>query len=123
MPRIALVVVEKEISRWRNGAITDQTADDAAAAERQLIRVGEIELGAIAETWRAERQLPAIDSRGLHVNREEDVGVIQAVVVEEVSGASQKVICIQDPALEGNSDSELMLFKGWVLDEIGRAHA
>src|SRR6266849_3998888 len=97
MQRVALVVVEKKISRWRNGASTDQTAYDAAAAQRQLIRIGEIELGAIAEARRAKGQLPAIDSRGLYVNREEDIGVIQTVVVEKVGCASQKIISIQDP--------------------------
>ena len=59
---------------------------------------------------RTERQLPTIDSRALYINREEDVGVIQAVVVEEVAGASQKVIGVQDPAFEGNSDTELVFF-------------
>jgi hypothetical protein len=54
MERMALVVVEKEISRWRNGASADQAAHDAAAAERQLIRVGQIKLRAIAEARRAE---------------------------------------------------------------------
>src|SRR3982074_3809857 len=108
MQRIALIVVEEEISRRRRGARADQTANDAAAAKRQLIRIREIDLGAVAEPGRAKRQLPAVDSRGLHVNRKEDVGVIQAVVVEEVGGASQKIIGIQDPAFEGNSGSELM---------------
>src|SRR6266849_1594285 len=108
--RVALVVVEVEISRRRHGASTNQTADDAATAKRQLIRIREIELGAIAEPWRAESQLPAIDSRAVYIDGEEDVGVIQTVVIEEVGGASQKVVGIQYPAFEGNGHTELVLF-------------
>src|SRR6267378_5202160 len=110
MQRVALVVVEKEISRRRSRAWTDQAADDAAAAQSELIGIGEIELGAVAEPWRAQCQLPAIDSRALHVNSEEDVGVIQAVVIEEVRRARQKIVGIEHPSFEGNSDSELVLF-------------
>src|SRR5260370_10329875 len=110
MKRVALVVVEGEISWRRNRASADQAADDAAAAERQLIRIGEIELGAIAEPWRAERQLPAIDSRALYIDGEEDVGIIQTVVVEKVGAASQKVVGIQDPTFKGNGHAELVLF-------------
>src|SRR6266851_5572337 len=74
------------------------------------IRIAEIELGAIAEARRAEGKLPAIDSSGLYVNREEDTGVIQAVVIEKVGGASQKIIGIQDPTSKGNGHAELVLF-------------
>src|SRR5260370_8329466 len=110
MQRIALVVVEKEISRWRNGASTDQTAYDAAAAQRQLIRIGEIELGAIAEARRAEGKLPAIDSSGLYLNRDEDTGVIQAVLVDNVGGASQKTIGLPDPPSKTNAHPQPTLF-------------
>jgi Zn-dependent alcohol dehydrogenase len=75
-----------------------------------LIGLGAVDLGAIAEARRAERQLPAIDSRGLHLDWEEYVGVTQAVVVEKVGGASQKVVGIQDPSFDGNGDAELVLF-------------
>src|SRR5260370_9409463 len=102
MQRGALVVVEKKISRRRNGASTDQTAYDAAAAQRQLIRIGEIELGAIAEARRAEGKLPAIDSRGPYVNREEDIGVIQTVVVEKIGCPSQKSTTIHCPTSQAN---------------------
>src|SRR6266446_1212515 len=110
MQRIALVMVEKGISRWRNGARTYQAADDAAAAQSELIGIGEIELGAVAEPWRAQCQFPAVDSCGLHVNREEDVGVIQTVVIEEVRRTRQKIVGIEHPAFEGNGDAELVLF-------------
>src|SRR4029077_2744032 len=108
--RVALVEVEKEISRRRVRRSADECAVNAAAGKRRLIRVGEIELGAIAHTRGTKSQLPSIDSRALHVDREEDVGIVQAVVIEKVGGASQKVVGIQDPAFEWNSDSELMLF-------------
>src|SRR5258707_15839635 len=100
MQRMALVVVEKEISRRRNGESADQAAHDTAAAQSELVGIGEIGLGAIGEPWRAERQLPAVDSCALYIDREEDVGVVQTVVVKKVCGASQKIIRVQDPALE-----------------------
>lgn len=100
---------EEEVSRRRAGARADQTAHDAAVAERQLIRVRQIELRAIAESRRAQREFPAIDARALNVHREENVGAIEAVVIEEIRGAIQEVIRVQDPSFHRNGHTELVL--------------
>src|SRR6266436_3589726 len=91
-------------------ARTDQAANDAAEAKSELIGIGEIELRAVADPWRTQRQLPAIDSRALYIDREKDVRAVQAIVVEEVFRASRKVVGVERPALEGNSDAKLVLF-------------
>src|SRR5260370_37326684 len=110
MKRIAVVMMQQEKAWWRRSARTDQAANDAAEAKSELIGIGEIELRAVADPWRTQRQLPAIDSRALYIDREKDVRAVQAVVVEEVVRASRKVVGIERPALEGNSDAKLVLF-------------
>src|SRR5260370_40329230 len=72
--------------------------------------MGEIKLGAIADARRTERRLPAIDSRSLHVHREEDARVIQGIMVEKVGGASEKVVGVQDPVLKGKGDTDMVFF-------------
>src|SRR5712664_2111075 len=110
MKRIALVMIEQEKAWGRRSARTDQAANDAAEAKSELIGIGEIELRAVADPWRTQRQLPAIDSRTLYIDREKDVRAVQAIVVEEVFRASRKVVGIERPAFEGNGDAKLVLF-------------
>src|SRR5258707_661694 len=110
MKRIALVMVEQEKARGRRGTRTDQAANDAAEPKSELIGIGEIDLRPVADPRGTQRQFPAIDSRALHIDREKHIRVVQAVVVEEVFRASQKVVGIERPALEGNGDAKLVLF-------------
>ena len=110
MQRVALVVIESEESRSRNRAIPNQSADNAAASKCQLIRISEIELAALADSRRTQRQFPTTDSGSLHVDREEHIGIVQAVVIEEVGSSRQKVVGIQHPAFVRNGQTELVLF-------------
>src|SRR5260221_12003013 len=73
MQRIALVMIEQKKARGRRSARTDQAANDAAEAKSELIGIGEIELRAVADPWRTQRQLPAIDSRALYIDGEKNV--------------------------------------------------
>src|ERR1700676_464761 len=73
MQRVALVMVEQKKSRRRRGARTHQAADDAAEAKRELVGIGEIDLRAILDARRTQRQLPAVDSRALYIDREKHV--------------------------------------------------
>src|SRR5260370_33129946 len=91
MKRIALVMIEQEKAWGRRSARTDQAANDAAEAKSELIGIGEIELRAVANPWRTQRQLPAIDSRALNIDREKDVRALQPVGVDEVIAAGGQV--------------------------------
>src|SRR4029077_4728693 len=110
MQRVALVMVQQKVARERRSAWADQAANDAAKAKSQLVGIGEIELRPVSDAWGTQRQLPAIDSRALNIDGEKNVGVVQAVVVEEVLRAIQEVVGVEHPALERNRDAELMLF-------------
>src|ERR1700686_707727 len=68
MQRVALIVVEQKKARWRRSARTDQAANNATQAERQLVGISEIDLRPVLDTRRTQRQLPATDSRALHID-------------------------------------------------------
>jgi hypothetical protein len=73
MQRVALIVVEQKKARWRRSARTDQAANNATEAERQLVGLGEIDLRSILDARRTQRQLPAANSCALHIDREKHV--------------------------------------------------
>src|SRR5258708_6167556 len=70
MKCIALVMIEQEKARRRRRAWTDQAADDAAEPKSELIGIGEIDLRPVADPRGTQRQLPTVDSRALHIDRE-----------------------------------------------------
>ncbi len=106
--RVALIVVEEAATAAERKI--GEAAVDATTTEGELIWVGQVDLAAVMDARRAQRKFPAVDARALNGDRDENLRVIEIVVVEEVGGASEKVVSVQDPAFEGNRDSELMLF-------------
>ena len=108
--RVALVVIEGEISRRWNGAIREQAADDASMAEGELIGVVKVELAAVTDAGRTKSKFPAGDAGGLDGDGEEEVGIVETVVVKEIVGAGDEIIGVDGPALDGNGEAELMFF-------------
>ena len=108
--RVALVVVEEAKAGRRRGAGGNETAGDAPETESQLVGVREIELGAMANARGAQREFPTVDARALDGYGKEDLGVVEIVVIKEVSGAGEEIIGVEGPAAEGDSDAELMFF-------------
>src|SRR5215472_752272 len=70
--RVALIVVEKTAAAAK-GEICEATVD-AAAAESQLIGIGQIKLAAVANARRAQGELPAVDASALDSDRDENFG-------------------------------------------------
>ena len=106
--RVALVVVEelKAIAKREIG----EAAVDVAESKGELIRVGQVELAAIADARRAQGELPPVNARALNRDGKENVGVIQIVVIEEVAGARQEIVGVKGPASKRDSDPKLVLF-------------
>src|SRR5262249_40028283 len=96
--RVPLVVVKK-LEALANGEVRE-SAVDVSETKRKLVRVGQINLSAIADARRAQGQLPPIDPRPLNRNRKENVGVIQIVVVEEVVRTCEEIVGIEGPPVE-----------------------
>src|ERR1700720_1473843 len=72
--RVPLVVVEQTETRRRNGAWTNQSSGDAAERERDLVRIGQVDLPSLANLRRPQRQLPAVDARALYCDGKKQVG-------------------------------------------------
>src|SRR5438034_1206466 len=72
---VALVVVEE------SKAVTERKVSEAAVdvgeGESELIRIGQIKLGTIADARRAQRKLPAVDARALYSDGEKQVGIVE----------------------------------------------
>src|SRR5258708_1007214 len=105
---IALVVIE-EFETVAEGEVC-QAAVDVAEGEGELVRIGQVNLGMIAYAGRAERELPTVDARALNGDGEKQVGVVEIIVVEEIHGASEKIVGIERPAVKWNGDAKLVLF-------------
>ena len=69
-------------------------AIDIAIAERQLVRIGHIDLPALLDSGDRSVSSHAVDASALNGHREKHVGVVQIVVIEKVFGARQKSIRI-----------------------------
>lgn len=107
MQSVALVVVEKTEAITK-GKIR-QTAIDITETERQLIRIGQVNLCAIANARRTQRQFPAIDARALNRDGNEEVGIVEIVVVEEIPCQRLKIVGINRPPVKRNGHAELVL--------------
>src|SRR5215469_14081774 len=106
---VALIVVEEKVAFFGRREIR-QTAGDSAGTLGVLMGVGEMELGATGDAWRAGGGFPTADASAVDGQREEDVGVAEDVVVEEIVGCGAEVGNVEGPACEGNGESELALF-------------
>ena len=64
------------------------------------IGVSEINLAAPRDLRRANRDLPAVQSRAIDRYREEDVGVADGVVIEIIPGTLMIVVDVERPAAQ-----------------------
>lgn len=105
---VALVVIE-EAEAVTKGKVGETTID-VAKGEGELVRIGQVNLSTIADAGRTQRKFPTVDARALNGYREKQVGVVKIGVVEEILGASEKIACVERPAVEWNGDAKLVLF-------------
>ena len=66
-----------------------------------------MELAAIPEARRAQRQFRAANQSSVDRDGNEDVGFADVVVIEEIFGAGFEIVGIERPAANGNRDAEL----------------
>ncbi len=88
-----------------------------------LVGVREMRLAEAPEMRRAQGELPGLNERALHGDGNEDAGLADVVVVEEIFGAGLEGVGVEQPAAEGNLHAELMLFVALAVqrDEAGVA--
>src|SRR4029077_7385439 len=87
-----------------------EAAIDVTEPEGQLVRIGQIKLGAMMDAGRAKRKLPPADPRTLDGDREKDVRVVEVVVIEEIFCAGQEIVGVEGPSMERNGDHILLFF-------------
>ena len=69
-----------------------------------------MELSASGDAGRVRGDFPAANAGAVDGEREENVGVAEHIVVEEVSGAGAEVGNVKGPARERNGQAEFVLF-------------
>src|SRR5947207_13932288 len=99
---VALVVIEEveAVTKRKVG----EAAVDVAKGEGELVRIGQVHLSAIADAGRAERKFPTVDPRALNGDGEQQVGVVEVVVVEEIRRASEKIDGFMHTYVSMNND-------------------
>jgi len=105
---VALIVIEKAAAADKREI--GEAAVDAAAAESELVGISQIDLAAASDARRAHRELPAIDASAFYGDGYENFGVIEIVMVEEIGGAGEEVVCVERPAAKRNGYPELVFF-------------
>ena len=105
---IALVVIE-EFETVAEGEVC-QAAVDVAEGEGELVRIGQVNLSAIADAGRTQRKFPTADARALNRDGKEQVGIVEIIVIEIVLRTGQECVAIDRPAPQRNCDAVLMLF-------------
>ena len=107
--RIALVVIEEEISLLRRREVGEPTGDRSCAFGI-LMRVGQMELNSTGNSRRVGAYFPSTETGAVDGQREEDVGIPEHVVIEKVSGCRAEIGDIERPGRQRNRESELPLF-------------
>src|SRR5205807_2964881 len=88
--RVALVVIEEEISLLRRREVGEPTGDRSCAFGI-LMRVGQMELYATGNSRRVGAGFPSTETSAVDGQREEDVGIAEHIVIEKVSGRGTEV--------------------------------
>src|SRR5438552_17465025 len=81
--RVALVVIEKEVTLLGRRKISEP-AGDSAGFLRILMRIGEVEFGAVGDGRRIDAGLPAANRRMRGRKWKEDLGLPQNLMTKQV---------------------------------------
>src|ERR1035438_5936056 len=108
---MALIVVDGRIVEAGIAVRSaDKSAIDGAALLGNLVRVGEVELAAPPQRRAAQRSFPGTHQGAVYGDRDEDVGLADVRVIQEIVDSRLEVVDLQRPAAEGNLNAELVLF-------------
>src|SRR5579859_4230859 len=94
---VALVVVQEE--QWLRRGKISQAASPGSFAFGELMGVGQVQLCPLEQLGRTHGALPTANARPVEGEREEDAGVADHVVVEEVFGVGAEGVEIEGPSL------------------------
>ncbi len=94
---VALVVIERRQAGGQ-GEI-GETAGDGSAAFGNLVGVGEVELAAMGDAGRAESEFPSADHCLGNGDGEEEIGLADIVVIEEIHYVGAEVVGVEYPAM------------------------
>src|SRR5258708_40156763 len=100
-------MIQREAARAR--AEVRQSSADRAKAVRGLIGVSEVKLPYIPHSRGSDRQLVALDQRAVNGERQERIGIPNAVGVEKILGVGVKMIHVDRPAVNRNRQPDLVL--------------
>src|SRR5437667_11955916 len=99
--RVALIVIEKEVTLLGRRKISE-LAGDSAGSLRILMRIGEVEFGAAGDVGRIDAGLPAANPSMRDRKCEEDIGIPQHVMIKKVSGTSPEIGYVKCPGVQRN---------------------
>ena len=118
---VALVVVESAVAGDRRG-IADvggevgEAAGDGASGGGGLVRIGEMNLGAVGEARRTEGDFPAADNGSFDGEREEEIRFADYVVIEEIVDAGTERVGVDDPSPIRDGYAELEFFVSFAVE-------
>src|SRR5208283_5252219 len=112
---VSLIMVNWRVS-WRRfapcgrGSGTNQAAREGPLRLRDLIRVGQVELAAVPEAGRPQREFPGLNQGLVPRDWPEEIGFTDVTVIQPILCLGLKMIGVKSPAMEGDRDPKLVLF-------------
>ncbi len=103
---IALIVIEEKIA---GRSVLEQSAGDRPDRLRDLIRVCHAPPGPVKQERRAQGDLGAADDRAQIGQRNEDAGVADHIVIEEIARAGVETIGVERPSAQRDAQSDIVL--------------
>src|SRR6266705_580404 len=88
---VALIVIEKEGAFCRRAEVRKASGDGPHAFDR-LVRIRQVEVRALKQSWRSQRALKSANANALDGQGKENVGVADNVVVEKVMSAGAEIV-------------------------------
>ena len=103
-------VVGAEVAGRVSGQRAGKASDNVAALPGDLVGVGQVELTEVSQLGRAQGQFPGAHQRSIDGDGEVHVRLAEVGVIEEVVDAVFEVSYVEQPALVGDLQAELVLF-------------
>ena len=103
---VALIVIEEKIAGW---SVFQQSSGDRPDSLPDLIRVRDPPLGHMEEPRRAQGDFGAADDRAEIRQWNENAGIADHVVIQEVARAGVEIIHVERPSAKRNVQSNVVL--------------
>lgn len=107
---VSLVMIQRAIAIRIVIRRGNQPARDIASGFANLIGVGQVDLCSSPQPRRSQRYFPAADQCLGQRNRNEDIRIAYAIVIEKIIRPSVECVCVEIPAFERHRHAVLILF-------------